>query len=52
LSEVDVYNLSIIVGLAVGMVKKIKTEWLAINSGKMLKNFQIETGESREIGWS
>lgn len=28
-----------IVGLPVGMVKEIKTEWFAVNQSKMLINF-------------
>ena len=33
------YNLPIIVALQVGMVKKIKAEWLAVNQSKILINF-------------
>ncbi|MFX0201065.1 MAG: hypothetical protein ACFFCW_33520, partial [Candidatus Hodarchaeota archaeon] len=63
-----VYNLPIIVALPVGMFKKIKAEWFAVNQSKILTNFasrvknfhnvdlwgvfRIERGELREIGWS
>jgi hypothetical protein len=53
ISYLDTMNPPFSLGPPFGMVKKIKSEWLAINCGKMLKNFRnLDLRGILGLGWS